>query len=465
MEYKFQDLVNSEDIFSFGSALEDFICVVFVPDRNIVTQELHNNYALDDISVTDAEMIQSLSPRVTTTSVDDYTRYLNDPKDVHMSELLNAPSYTKATTMTVNLVLETIHETQDKSAEDVIATPLATPPTKIKRKKIKDTFQANLLNEVRNLSHKFLPKVVAEYIQPRLARTVRDELKKNPINPSKPSSTPAVTFTEYELKQKLYDMMQNTCSFLDHEKHLELYITLMNSMGVDENASKGNKSSQYKRSQDCQDPHANREREKRRKRRRKDVGGSSSKKSIDQEDSSYFERGDDAKEPTQNEETEQDVQTKEVPGKKNPIVKKIFKKEKITKEDVEGLAFELLKGTSKNSKTGLKSRHEVYSKLNIRSVQSIKVNKQYGYAYLEEIVVTRTDDKEYKFAEADFPNLNQNDIEDLYILKIQNKIRNIKGVEEYDLINAIKMYIRRIVIKKRVEDIQMGVESCNNLHF
>ncbi|GJW86148.1 hypothetical protein Tco_0161488 [Tanacetum coccineum] len=36
LEYKFQDQENSEDIFSFGSALEDFICVVFVPDRNIV---------------------------------------------------------------------------------------------------------------------------------------------------------------------------------------------------------------------------------------------------------------------------------------------------------------------------------------------------------------------------------------------------------------------------------------------
>ncbi|GJS03149.1 hypothetical protein Tco_0319657, partial [Tanacetum coccineum] len=35
LEYKFQDQENSEDIFSFGSALEDFICVVFVPDRNI----------------------------------------------------------------------------------------------------------------------------------------------------------------------------------------------------------------------------------------------------------------------------------------------------------------------------------------------------------------------------------------------------------------------------------------------
>ncbi|GJX64402.1 hypothetical protein Tco_0298745 [Tanacetum coccineum] len=35
LEYKFQDKEYSEDIFSSGSALEDFICVVFVPDRNI----------------------------------------------------------------------------------------------------------------------------------------------------------------------------------------------------------------------------------------------------------------------------------------------------------------------------------------------------------------------------------------------------------------------------------------------
>ncbi|GKE13300.1 hypothetical protein Tco_1416851, partial [Tanacetum coccineum] len=31
---------NSEDIFSFGSALEDFICVVFVPDRNIISNSV-----------------------------------------------------------------------------------------------------------------------------------------------------------------------------------------------------------------------------------------------------------------------------------------------------------------------------------------------------------------------------------------------------------------------------------------
>ncbi|GJR00701.1 RNA-directed DNA polymerase, eukaryota [Tanacetum coccineum] len=36
LEYKFQDQEDSEDIFSFGSALEDIIYVVFVQDRNIL---------------------------------------------------------------------------------------------------------------------------------------------------------------------------------------------------------------------------------------------------------------------------------------------------------------------------------------------------------------------------------------------------------------------------------------------
>ncbi|GKB88278.1 hypothetical protein Tco_0960550 [Tanacetum coccineum] len=94
---------------------------------------------------------------------------------------------------------------------------------------------------------------------------------------------------------------------------------------------------------------------------------------------------------------------------------------------------------------GHKSRHDVYLKLNIGSIQCIKVNKKFGYAYLEEIMVTRTDEKEYKFYEADFSNLNQNDIEDMYMLKIQNKVRNIKGTEEFDLVNVLRMYIHRIL--------------------
>ncbi|GKA67551.1 hypothetical protein Tco_0767468 [Tanacetum coccineum] len=58
------------------------------------------------------------------------------------------------------------------------------------------------------------------------------------------------------------------------------------------------------------------------------------------------------------------------------------------------------------------------------------VEKNYGYGYLKEIVVKIADHKEYTF----------------------DKIHNINGVDEFDLINALQLYIRRILIKKRVED-------------
>ncbi|GKA34828.1 hypothetical protein Tco_0721257, partial [Tanacetum coccineum] len=91
-----------------------------------------------------------------------------------------------------------------------------------------------------------------------------------------------------------------------------------------------------------------------------------------------------------------------------------------------------------------------------------KYNKNYGYGYLEEIVVKRAYKKEYTFAESDFTKLNQNDIEDMYLLKIKDKIHYIDDVDEVDLINALELYIKSIVIKKRVEDAQSCYEGIDN---
>ncbi|GKA12174.1 ribonuclease H-like domain-containing protein, partial [Tanacetum coccineum] len=49
LEYKFQDKEYSEDIFSSGSALEDFICVVFVPDRNIMGSNLKDIHLITKV--------------------------------------------------------------------------------------------------------------------------------------------------------------------------------------------------------------------------------------------------------------------------------------------------------------------------------------------------------------------------------------------------------------------------------
>ncbi|GJS26725.1 hypothetical protein Tco_0487345 [Tanacetum coccineum] len=63
----------------------------------------------------------------------------------------------------------------------------------------------------------------------------------------------------------------------------------------------------------------------------------------------------------------------------------------------------------------------------IISVKRITVDKKYGYGYLKEIMVKRVDQKEYAFVEADFPRLNQNDIEDFdgTLNKVYDKIEAI----------------------------------------
>nr|GEX49832.1 hypothetical protein [Tanacetum cinerariifolium] len=80
---------------------------------------------------------QFQSPSVTTTSVDDVSRYLNDIPELQMTEVLNAPLYTKSTTLTVTPLFDTIQETQENPAKNVIETPPATPPTRTKKKRAK----------------------------------------------------------------------------------------------------------------------------------------------------------------------------------------------------------------------------------------------------------------------------------------------------------------------------------------
>nr|GEX01137.1 hypothetical protein [Tanacetum cinerariifolium] len=155
---------------------------------------------------------------------------------------------------------------------------------------------ANVFNEVRNQLPKLLSKVVF------------DALKKTTVNLSQPTPTPSVDPLKYELKYHLYEKMLQTATYLKHPKHRAL---------------------------------------------------------KDQEEPTYFERGNDVDEPRQDDEQVHEgpkFQAKEIPEEPEEheykdgsvtsfekLVKKIFKKDKITKEDVDGPSFELLKETCKNN--------------------------------------------------------------------------------------------------------------------
>ncbi|GJX78840.1 hypothetical protein Tco_0326989 [Tanacetum coccineum] len=108
---------------------------------------------------------------------------------------------------------------------------------------------------------------------------------------------------------------------------------------------------------------------------------------------------------------------------------------------------------------GMQSTGDVYSTKHILAVTHVKVMRKHGYGYLEEIVVRRADNILYRFKEGDFPRLRINDIEDMLILMVQNRLTNLSGDDVADFAIALRMFTRSLVIQKRVEDLQLGVES------
>ncbi|GJT68832.1 hypothetical protein Tco_1020312 [Tanacetum coccineum] len=97
--------------------------------------------------------------------------------------------------------------------------------------------------------------------------------------------------------------------------------------------------------------------------------------------------------------------------------------------------------------------------MKILSVIRIIVDKQFDYGYLKEIMVHQANQKEYTFKEVDFKRLYLNDIEDMLLLYFQNKLHHLKGHEQVDLVDALRLFIGSIVLKKRVKDVQLRVES------
>ncbi|GKD30559.1 hypothetical protein Tco_1241337 [Tanacetum coccineum] len=109
--------------------------------------------------------------------------------------------------------------------------------------------------------------------------------------------------------------------------------------------------------------------------------------------------------------------------------------------------------------TLVKSKHDVFSTKRIIAVTHVKVMKKYDYGYLEEIVIRREDQQLYKLVEGDFPRLNLRDNEDMLLLLVQKKLSNLERDDLFNLNVALRMFTRRVVILKRVEDLQLGVES------
>ncbi|GKE01290.1 hypothetical protein Tco_1389273, partial [Tanacetum coccineum] len=106
-----------------------------------------------------------------------------------------------------------------------------------------------------------------------------------------------------------------------------------------------------------------------------------------------------------------------------------------------------------------KSKHDVFFTKRIIAVTHVKVMKKYDYGYLDEIIIRTEDQSPHKFVEGDFPRLNLCDIKDMLLFLVQKKLSNLERDDLFDLNVALRMFTRRVVIIKRVENLQLGFES------
>nr|GEZ20822.1 hypothetical protein [Tanacetum cinerariifolium] len=105
------------------------------------------------------------------------------------------------------------------------------------------------------------------------------------------------------------------------------------------------------------------------------------------------------------------------------------------------------------------SARDVYSKRRIIAITELKIVEWHSYKHLDWITVRRDDDKLYKFKEGDFKRLHLQDIENMLLLLVQGKLTNLTVEERFAFSVSLLMFTRSTVIQRRVEDLQLGVES------
>nr|GEX38203.1 putative ribonuclease H-like domain-containing protein [Tanacetum cinerariifolium] len=104
------------------------------------------------------------------------------------------------------------------------------------------------------------------------------------------------------------------------------------------------------------------------------------------------------------------------------------------------------------------SARDVYSKRRIIAVTELQIVEWHDYKHLDWISVRRDDDQIYKFKEGDFKRLRLQDIEDMLLLLVQGNLSNLIVEERLAFNVSLRMFTRSIVIKRRVKNLQLGVE-------
>nr|GEV50607.1 hypothetical protein [Tanacetum cinerariifolium] len=104
-------------------------------------------------------------------------------------------------------------------------------------------------------------------------------------------------------------------------------------------------------------------------------------------------------------------------------------------------------------------RGAVRTHMRILNVVRIEVFSMYGYDYMKKIVLRHADLNKHVIAERDFKYMYPSDFEDLYLLNLQGHLNHLPPKDKKILTTAVNQWTRQLVIRQRVEDFQLRIES------
>nr|GEZ20302.1 hypothetical protein [Tanacetum cinerariifolium] len=104
-------------------------------------------------------------------------------------------------------------------------------------------------------------------------------------------------------------------------------------------------------------------------------------------------------------------------------------------------------------------RSVVRTHIQILSVVRIEVFSMYGYDYMKKIVLRRADLNKHVITERDFKYLYPSNFEDLYLLNLQGHLNHLPPKDKKILTIVVNQWTRHLVIRQRVKDFQLGIES------
>nr|GEU44417.1 hypothetical protein [Tanacetum cinerariifolium] len=145
-----------------------------------------------------------------------------------------------------------------------------------------------------------------------------------------------------------------------------------------------------------------------------------------------------------------------------------LKVDTLTPELLAGPTYELVRGTSSRKYTTFITKTKETDYGHIKWIEDLvprtmwsqePMVKWHHYKHLDWITMHKDDEKLYKFKEGDFKRLRIQDIKDMLLLLVQGKLTNLTVEERFAFNISLRMFTRSIVIQRRVEDLQLGVES------